>query len=152
MLYFFLFIAILVLDQWTKSLAVLHLKGQSPIHIIDNHLSLLYVENRGAAFGLLQDRRLFFIVISTVVIGFLIYYLQKNVHKHGILANLAIVILIAGALGNLIDRIRLSYVVDFIALKFGGLMNFPVFNIADIAVVCGAGLLIFMMLFTKEFS
>lgn len=122
------------------------------MHLIPNQLSLLYVENRGAAFGILQDRRTFFILITTVVIVFLFVYILKHYKTHSTVTNIAMLSILAGAIGNLIDRIRLGYVVDFIALKFGGLMNFPVFNIADMCVVIGAALLMYKLLFSKEFS
>lgn len=152
MLYTLLFLVLLLLDQWTKFWAVANLKGKNPLHIIDNQLSFLYVENRGAAFGILQDRRIFFIILTTLVIVFLFGYIIRHYRVHSVTANLALVLIMVGALGNLIDRIRLGYVVDFIALKFGGLMNFPVFNIADMAVVSGALLLVYLLLFTKEFA
>lgn len=152
MLYLILFVGLILLDQWTKFWAVARLRGQNPIYLIDNQLSLIYVENRGAAFGILQDRRVFFIVLTTVVILFLFGYLLRHYRTHSPVANLALVLIMAGALGNLIDRIRMGYVVDFIALKFGGLMNFPVFNVADMAVVSGALLLVYLLLFTKEFA
>ncbi len=150
--YIVLFTVLVALDQWTKMLAVTHLKGNSPIHLIEKQLSFIYVENRGAAFGILQDKRVFFVILTTIVVVFLFTYIVKNYKTHSAVTNLALVLIMAGAIGNLIDRIRLSYVVDFIALKFGGLMNFPVFNIADVAVVCGALLLVYKLLFSKEFS
>lgn len=146
------FLSLIFLDQLTKFWAVANLRGQNPIHIIDNQLSFIYVENRGAAFGILQDRRIFFIILTTIVIVFLFGYLLRHYRTHSFWANLALVLIMVGALGNLIDRIRLGYVVDFIALKFGGLLNFPVFNIADMAVVSGALVLVYLLLFTQEFS
>lgn len=152
MIYILIFVAIIALDQWTKFWAIANLKGQSPVQLIHNQLSLIYVENRGAAFGILQDRRVFFIILTTFVIVFIAGYMIRHARVHSAMADLALVFVMAGALGNLIDRIRLTYVVDFIALKFGGLMNFPVFNIADISVVTGAVLLVYLLLFTKEFA
>ncbi len=150
--YIVLFIALIALDQWTKFWAVAQLRGQSPIHLVENQLSLIYVENRGAAFGMLQDRRWFFIILTVFVAAFLIRFIIRHYRVHSPLATLALVLILAGAVGNLIDRVRNGYVVDFIALKFGGLMNFPVFNVADIAVVTGAVLMIYLLIFTKEFA
>lgn len=152
MVYFILFILLLGVDQGTKLWALNALRGQSPIHVIDQWLSFIYVENRGAAFGILQDRRTFFIIITIAVILFLFIYFIRTYKVHSFWTKLAFLLIMTGAIGNLIDRIRLSFVVDFIAVKFGGLMNFPVFNIADICVVVGAGLLMIMLLTSKEFS
>lgn len=152
MFYIVLFLALLAIDQGTKLWAIERLMGQSPIHVIDNWLSFIYVENRGAAFGILQDKRTFFIFITVAVVLFLTGYFIKTYNHHSFWSKVSFVLIITGALGNLIDRIRFGYVVDFIAVKFGGALNFPVFNVADMCVVIGASLLMIMLLVSKEFS
>lgn len=142
-------VIIVILDQYTKYLAVLNLMGKRPIIVIDNLLEFHFVKNYGAAFGILQNQRNFFIAITTIVIigGIIFLYLKKDrITKFGKLSSW---ILIGGAVGNLIDRIRLVYVVDFIKVDLGKLYDFPVFNVADIFIVAGTGLLIIAILFDK---
>lgn len=132
----------LALDQFTKHLAVLHLKDQSPVPLIPGALELRYLENRGAAFGVLQNQKLFFIIMTCLVLAFCIYALwrmpdEKKYRALHVMGG----ILIAGALGNFIDRIRLDYVVDFIYIS---LIDFPIFNVADMYVsfICVLGLIL----------
>ena len=137
----------LVLDQFTKRLAVLHLKDQPAIPLIDGVLELRYLENRGAAFGMLQNQKVFFVVMTSLIMILCLYALWKmpGEKKYRVLHVMG-GFLMAGALGNLIDRVRLDYVVDFIYFK---LIDFPIFNVADIyvTVICGLG--IFLMFFGK---
>lgn len=148
-----LFIAALglALDQYTKYLAVLHLKDQAPIPLISGVLELRYLENRGAAFGVLQNQKVFFIIMTCLVLAFCFYALwrmpdEKKYRLPHVLGG----ILIAGALGNFIDRLRLDYVVDFIYIS---LIDFPIFNVADMYVsfICVLGLfLVFFGHFGEE--
>ena len=134
-----------LLDQMTKYLAVVYLKGQEAISLIPGVLELRYLENRGAAFGILQDGKVIFLIITPIVLLVAAYVLVRmpDGGKYGILHFLLDCIII-GAVGNLIDRIRLDYVVDFIYIR---LIDFPIFNVADmfvsIATVVGAVLLLF---------
>lgn len=148
-LIFILGILILVfLDQLTKWLVVLKLKPIHDFPIINGIFHLTYVENRGAAFGILQGKRLFFILITTVIMIFIaIYYrrLPKESKYHWM--RLALILLEAGAIGNLMDRVRLNYVVDFLYFK---LIDFPVFNFADICVVVGTAIICIFILITPE--
>ena len=116
-------------DQFTKHLAVLRLKDQAPVSLIPGALELRYLENRGAAFGILQNQKIFFVLMTSLI---LLACKYTMLHILG-------AILMAGALGNFFDRIRLDYVVDFIYIS---LIDFPIFNVADIYVtfVCAAGL------------
>ncbi len=126
-------IALLVaIDQYTKYWAVVHLKGQADIPLIRGILHLQYLENTGAAFGLLQEQKWFILFIGILflaVILFLLFKLpeQKKYNKLHIVSA----VVAAGAVGNMIDRIRFDYVIDFISFV---LINFPVFNFADICV------------------
>lgn len=136
------------LDQLTKWLVVLKLKPIHDFPIIDKVFHLTYVENRGAAFGILQGRHLFFIIITTVIMVFIvIYYYRLPSERKYHWMRFALILLGAGAIGNLIDRIRLGYVVDFLYFK---LIDFPVFNFADICVVVGVSILSLFILINPE--
>lgn len=136
---------IVVLDQITKYLAVKHLKGQKPYIIIENFLQLDYVENSGAAFGILQDRKIFFVIITTLVIIGITITLFKYSYKFNNLMIAGLLMLLGGTIGNFIDRIRLSYVIDFLSVKFGRNYSFPVFNVADMFIVIGTFLIMLMV-------
>lgn len=131
----YIMIGILIfLDQYTKHWAVVRLKDNSPIIVIDKVLEFSYLENRGAAFGSMQGKQSFFIILTFIFTIFLLYILYK-VPKTKYYTPLicSVVILISGAIGNFIDRASQNYVVDFISAVF---IDFPVFNVADIYVVC----------------
>lgn len=136
---------IVVLDQITKYLAVKHLKGQKPYIIIENFLQLDYVENSGAAFGILQDRKIFFVIITTLVIIAITITLFKYSYKFNNLMIAGLLMILGGTIGNFIDRIRLSYVIDFLSVKFGRNYSFPVFNVADMFIVIGTFLIMLMV-------
>lgn len=141
---------VVVIDQVTKYFAK-SLIGKNNIVIIDKFLELTYLENRGAAFGILQGKSLLFVLITLSVIGYIIYFLYKHPNlKH--ITKVCLSFILAGAIGNLIDRVLNGYVVDFIFVRFWGMYDFPVFNIADIAVTTGVILLIFITMFTDEFD
>jgi signal peptidase II len=132
-------VAVVVADQITKRLAEDRLRGQRSVPVIDDILRLTYVENRGAAFGLLQDQTMFFVLVGILVIG-VIAASYRYLPRSGFLLHLALGLQLAGAVGNLIDRIRQGYVVDFV--DFGYHANWwPVFNVADSAIVIGVALL-----------
>lgn len=136
------------LDQFTKYLAVCHLKDE-PIVLIKDVLELHYLENRGAAFGMLQNQQWFFLIITVLTVAVMIYiYTKLPVTKHAVPLRICLICLTAGAIGNMIDRIRLQYVVDFIYFK---LIDFPIFNVADIfATVSTIGLIILFLFFYSE--
>ena len=140
------FIVILILaDQVTKSLAIRYLKGNDPYVIINGVLELTYVENTGAAFGMMKGMRNIFLFLAPIVSVVLFIYLVKISENARMKAMIScFIFIIAGALGNFIDRLRLSYVVDFIYFK---LIDFPVFNVADIYVTCSSILLILLLIF-----
>lgn len=135
-------------DQWTKHLAVLHLAGQESLVLIPNVLELTYVRNFGAAFGILQGKQWLFFVIAAVVCTGLLYLIAKMpAGKKYLPLHLAFLFVIAGAVGNLIDRAVHTYVTDFIYFVP---INFPVFNVADIYITCACGVLIFLILFVYK--
>ncbi len=126
----------IIFDQVTKYLVVMNLKGQKPFVIWENVFQLEYLENRGAAFGLFQEQRLFFylsvILICALVIWF---YSRVPMEKKFLPLRICAVLITAGAIGNFLDRVRLNYVVDFLYFK---LIDFPIFNVADIYVTVSA--------------
>ncbi len=138
----------IVADQLTKFWAADVLRNGESIKIIGNFLRFTYAENRGAAFSILQNQRIFFLVITVIMLIILgvIYFKNKNMSK---LSKLSIAMIAGGATGNFIDRLRLGYVIDFIDVRFGSFYDFPVFNIADSVVVCGTILMIILILFNK---
>lgn len=146
-MYVTIFLILLFLDQITKYFAVINLKGNQSIKIIDNWLYFTYVENSGAAFGIFQNATIFFTIMTLIIVFGIMWYLLRESNNIGIFLKLPLVIIIAGAIGNLIDRIRLGYVIDFIHTPLGGLYNFPVFNFADIYITCSAIFLIIYIYF-----
>ena len=134
------------LDQVSKILAVAYLKDKDPFVILDGIFELRYLENHGAAFGILQNQQIFFYILTVVVILGLIwlYMFRIPMGKKYLPLNLVDVALIAGACGNLIDRVQQSYVVDFFYFK---LIDFPIFNVADCYVTCSCVLLFALILF-----
>lgn len=143
-----LFISVLLLtglDQLTKLLAVLNLKNQADITLIPNVLYFQYLENRGAAFGIFQDKKIFLILLTSIILIGVCYILWKIPQdKKYIPLKLLCFLITAGGIGNLIDRVRLNYVVDFI---YFAPIDFPVFNVADIYVSVGMVLLFILVLF-----
>lgn len=146
MFYILILIAILAVDILTKIFAVKSLLPIKTVPLWKDVFHLTYVENRGAAFGVFQNGRVFFIVVTVLVIAFGIFALYKY-YKNSKLPKIAITFIIAGATGNLIDRIFRGFVVDFLDFR---LINFPVFNVADIFVVIGAVLFAIFIIFFDE--
>ena len=143
-------VVLVALDQITKLLAVKYLNGQPPIVILDGIFELKYLENHGAAFGILQNKQYFFWILTILVILGLIWFYLFRIpdDKKYLPLNLLDVCLIAGAAGNLIDRMSQSYVVDFLYFK---LIDFPIFNVADCYVtVCCAVFMILLLFYYKE--
>ncbi len=138
-------IALVGLDQYTKYLAVIHLKDKPAYSIVSGILELNYLENKGAAFGMLQNQKAFFIFVAVVILGVIGYVLLKTPDsKKYRLLHLLLSLIAAGAIGNMIDRIRLDYVVDFIYFV---LINFPIFNVADMYVTVSTVALVILLLF-----
>ena len=136
---------LLFLDQIAKYLAVLHLKGQAAIPIIKNVFELQYLENQGAAFGIMQGKKTFFVIgtlIFLVIVGILYHNIPLT--KRFTPIRIVAVLIIAGAIGNLIDRMIHHYVIDFF---YFSLINFPIFNVADIYVTLSAIALILVIFF-----
>lgn len=141
---------IIISDQLTKFMAIKYLKGQKPILLIKNFLSFHYTENAGAAFGILQQKRILFILITTLFLVAITFYIVKHYHELSLITKIGTATLLGGAIGNYIDRLRFGYVVDFISVKLTRTYDFPVFNIADMAIVIGTIIIVFVVLFDKQ--
>lgn len=138
-IYFLTAAGLVALDQFSKFLAINHLKDKEPIVIIKNVFELLYVENKGAAYGMLAGKISLFLIITFILVPLLIFSIYKissiidffgskvNITAFKIL-QIDMVVIIAGAIGNFIDRVTKGYVVDYFYFK---LIDFPVFNVAD---------------------
>ncbi len=131
-------VAAVALDLLTKHLAVLFIKPLGKIVLIDGVFNLTYVENRGAAFGILSEHRWVFMALSVVAIAVIFIFMYLTRSRSTVL-SLSLSLIAAGGIGNMIDRVRFGYVVDFIDVE---LVWSYVFNIADCAVCVGCGLLI----------
>ncbi len=141
-------VALVVLDQIVKGWAVERLKGQAAIALWPGVFELSYVENRGAAFGMLQGQRWLFAVLTVaVILGLIFVYFRLLPERKFRLTRSCCIGVMAGAIGNLIDRIWLQYVVDMFYFK---LIDFPVFNVADCYVVVGAFLFCFAAFIQKD--
>lgn len=148
MIDFISMLLLIALDQFTKYLAILRLKDRPAFVLIDGVFELSYLENRGAAFGILQNQKAFFLIIECVVLLAIAYILTKVPEKKKYTFFHALLVLIAsGAIGNMIDRLRLDYVVDFFYFV---LINFPIFNVADIYVSVACGLMVILILFVYK--
>lgn len=139
------FAAVLFFDQFTKYMAVIKLKDQTPFVLIDGVFELRYLENRGAAFGMMQDMRFLLAAGAVIVCGLIVYlYLRMPEKRRYLPLRICAVLLCAGAAGNMIDRIRLGYVIDFFYFR---LIDFPIFNVADCYVVAACIVFALLVLF-----
>ena len=133
-------IILIFIDQLTKRIAVKYLFNKEPKVLIDGVLELVYTENQGAAFGILQNKFIIFYVMTIIVLIVILYMLYKiKFTSHNIPYFIVLILIFSGAVGNFIDRITNKSVVDFIYFKP---IDFPVFNFADILITCGCIVLI----------
>ena len=133
------------IDQITKWLVVHNLKGKDSITIIPNVFELHYLENRGAAFGMLQNKQIIFLIGASIVLIAIGYLYGKIPYMSRYFwLRFCAVLVCAGAIGNMIDRIRLNYVIDFF---YFSLIDFPIFNVADCYVVVACVLFAILVLF-----
>ena len=140
---------LVILDQWSKLFAVNNLMGRADMVLIENVLSLTFLRNFGAAFGILQGGRWLLLALTALImIAIVIYYIKlPNTRVYNAI-RLALILIAAGGIGNSIDRLLNGYVVDFLRFDF---INFPIFNVADIYVVTGSILLgIIVIFFIKD--
>lgn len=137
-IYYIIAMILIGLDQLSKYLTVQEIALGEVVPVIPNVLSLTYIRNSGAAWSILEDQMIFFYVITVVVVGALIYFLHTE-GKRSPIASTSIAFIMGGAIGNFIDRLHLKYVIDMIRLEF---INFPIFNVADMALTIGVIILI----------
>lgn len=136
---------LIVFDQLMKHAAVVKLKGGRPFVLIENVLELRYLENQGAAFGMLQNKQLFFSIITLLFIAASVYVIVRiPKNRYYLPLILTVCVLFSGAFGNFIDRLVNKYVIDFI---YFSIIDFPVFNVADIYVTLSVIALAIMILF-----
>lgn len=132
-------------DQITKVWAVANLKEGRVIELIPGVLQFNYLENQGAAFGILQNHQTFFVIAGAIILFLVMYLLFVTPHERRYnLLSVLLVMIVAGAVGNMIDRVNLGYVVDFIYVSA---INFPIFNVADCYVTVSTIMLAFAILF-----
>ncbi len=141
MIYLYI-IGFIVIDQYTKHIVIENLKPITRIEVIKDLFSFVYVENYGAAFGMLEGKNILFVVLTLLIVSLMTYFLFLRKWKID-LVNVCVASIVLGAIGNLIDRLRFGYVVDFIYVHF-----FPaIFNVADIFITCGSIALAIFLLF-----
>lgn len=145
-----IFLVVLVLDQLTKYLALSYLTLGQPIEVVQGLFNLTLVFNPGAAFGLFSglpdvQRRVALVLVSLLAIGIVLRFLVKDAKEDGIL-QCGLLMVLGGAVGNIIDRFRFDSVVDFLDFYLGN-WHWPAFNVADSAICVGVSLLMFRSLF-----
>ena len=150
MLYYSLFVVlIVVLDQIAKYLTVANIALGEAVAFIPGLLQLTYVQNTGAAFSSFEGQQWLFAVIFVAFTGLIIWEYRKNAMGFKPFERWCVAAIYGGGLGNMIDRVRMGYVVDMIETTF---MEFPVFNVADCFITCGCVLMmVHLVLFNKEF-
>lgn len=140
---FIIVTSVILLDQLTKFFALRFLSLNTPVPLIKNFLNLTLVHNRGAAFGLFQNQLLIFVLVSFFAIGLILYNLKNKTNS--IILKFSLSLILGGCVGNLIDRLRFGFVVDFLDLRI-----WPVFNIADSVITIAAFFLTWELLFKKN--
>ncbi|MCI9320642.1 MAG: signal peptidase II [Lachnospiraceae bacterium] len=139
---------LLALDQYTKYLAINHLKNRPALVLIDGVLELQYLENRGSAFGMLQNQKFIILFVGIVFLAVIIFFLfRMPLQKKYNIVHILLSVVIAGGIGNMVDRFRFDYVVDFISFV---LINYPIFNVADCYIV--VAMIILFLLFVFVFK
>ncbi|HFI0426730.1 TPA: signal peptidase II [Streptococcus suis] len=131
-------VVLIGLDQFVKAWTVANIELDTVTEFIPGLMSLAYLRNYGAAWSILQNQQWFFTIVTIVAVTGLIWYYVKQI-KGNLWTLFSLALMIAGALGNFIDRIRLGYVVDMFHLDF---ISFPVFNVADMCLNVGVGILL----------
>lgn len=139
---------LIFIDQYTKHWAVVFLKDKPAYNLINGILELNYLENEGAAFGVLPNQKIFFVFVAIVILSAVCYVLFKLPdHKKYTILHFLFSLIVAGSIGNMIDRVRYDYVVDFIYFVR---INFPIFNVADVYATVSAAILLFLLLFVYK--
>lgn len=140
-------IFIVMVDRITKLLLI-----NKEITIIPNFLNFIYTENRGVAFGIASSNTILIVLMNVIILAIIIKFLRDKFSKTNYIIILSLIMILAGGAGNLIDRIVRGYVIDFIDVN---ILNFPVFNVADISITLGVIMIMIILvgsLFEKEDS
>ena len=152
LLWYVLSLIVIGLDQWTKWLAELKLNFHEPIAVIEPILNWTLAYNYGAAFSFLADQggwqKWFFAGLSLAMSLFLVIYLTRAPRQAKLL-NVGLALILGGAIGNLIDRVRIGKVIDFIHVHYADVWHYPIFNVADIALCVGVAIVVIDMLFLE---
>ena len=143
---YIIILILIALDQFSKYLTVEYLKPVGTHSLIDGIISLTYAENTGAAFSMLEGKIWFFAIVTFAALAFMYYFYKKDYIKHTF-GKIALILISAGAIGNLIDRLIHGYVVDMFELTF---MNFAIFNVADIFITLGGVVLCYYIIFQYD--
>ena len=152
LLFSVLFLTVLITDQVSKLAVNTAFNVHDSRQIIGNLLRLTYIRNKGAAFGLkLGDPKIMFIITVLVTLFFLYLFLSGKINPGNVFGKCALVMIIGGAIGNLIDRIRMGEVIDFIDMGIGN-HRWPVYNLADVYITVGMFILIFFNVFSQKRS
>ena len=146
LLYLILSILFVIVDQVVKIWIVNNFSLHDGMELIKGLVSILYVRNTGAAWGMFEGKMFFFYLITAVAVGTLLYLMFKEKGKSKLLLT-AYSLILAGAVGNFIDRIRLGYVVDMFKFEF---IDFPIFNVADICLTIGVIFLFYYVIFKEQ--
>ena len=146
LLYLILSILFVIADQVVKMWTVNNFSLHEGMEFIKGIVSILYVRNTGAAWGMFEGKMVFFYLITAVAVGTLLYLMFKEKGKSKLLLT-AYSLILAGAVGNFIDRIRLGYVVDMFKFEF---IDFPIFNVADICLTIGVIFLFYYVIFKEQ--
>ncbi|MBB6673199.1 signal peptidase II [Cohnella nanjingensis] len=139
--YYVIAALVFAIDYVTKKLIEHNLDLYQQVKVIGDFFIITFIHNRGAAFGILQEQRWFFLLITVLVVSAIVWYLHRS-HRHGRgLLLVALALVLGGALGNFLDRAIYGQVVDFMQFNFGS-YTFPIFNAADCAIVVGVAMII----------
>lgn len=146
-MYYVIAVVMIVIDQWTKYLVIENMTIGESIPIIDNIFYLTSHRNPGAAWGILQGQMWFFYIITLIVVGIIIYYIEHYAKTNRLL-GISLGLVLGGAIGNLIDRVRFQEVVDFVDVYIFS-YDYPIFNVADSSLVVGVILIGIITLFEE---
>ena len=138
-------ISIVIIDRITKLLLI-----NKEITIIPNFLNFTYTENNGVAFGIASNNTILIVLMNVIILAIIIKFLKEKFSKTNYIIILSLIMILAGGIGNLIDRIAMEYVIDFIDVN---ILDFPAFNVADISITVGVIMIMIILiksLFEKE--
>lgn len=145
--YMAIFFIGLIADQLTKYWVTLRIKPHNTVALVENVLHFTYSENTGAAFSIFRGMQSFLVILTSIGMALIFVYMVRIKGDGKALLQLSLALILAGGVGNLIDRLRLGYVIDFIDVR---LINFAIFNVADILISIGMFLLIVDSLFVSK--